>query len=50
MKFDVNINILKAVRTNNRQCLCAINTPCPCDDMCDKQVCKCGLFKKIEEK
>lgn len=47
MKFDVNIDILKAVRSNNRQCLCAINTPCPCDKMIDEQVCKCRLFTKV---
>ena len=48
MKFDINLNILKAMRKNNRQCLCAINTPCPCDKFIDEQACRCNLFKKVD--
>lgn len=45
--------IIEGIQRKNGHCPCrkeiSDETLCPCDEFVNKQVCRCGLFVKIEE-
>lgn len=40
-----NLALLKVLRENGFYCLCTPNSKCPCNEMKEKQVCKCGVYE-----
>ena len=47
-KYVLNQNILYALKENGRKCVCDLSKPCICDDMINKGICRCGLFKEVD--
>jgi hypothetical protein len=48
MKYEVNKEILKACRKVGH-CVCDLGKTCPCTDWLERDDCRCGAFKKIED-
>jgi len=44
-KIELSWELLKKVRENGYNCLCKLNTRCPCDEFIDEKKCVCGLYK-----
>ncbi|VVB74162.1 Uncharacterised protein [Candidatus Tiddalikarchaeum anstoanum] len=44
--MKVNVELMKKMVENNRNCLCKLNTPCPCNEFLGKRECVCGIYKK----
>jgi len=47
MKYEINKKLLRKVKEHDNFCLCEIGKICPCEEFLKKDVCICGVFKKI---
>ncbi|MFA5303362.1 MAG: hypothetical protein WC393_02390 [Candidatus Nanoarchaeia archaeon] len=44
--FKINFKLLKDVFDNDGNCLCKLNTKCPCYEFVFNKKCHCGVFKE----
>ncbi len=43
--IKISFDRLKMVEENNGNCLCKVNTPCPCHEFINEKKCVCGVYK-----
>ncbi|MDD2678841.1 MAG: hypothetical protein PHG04_02920 [Candidatus Nanoarchaeia archaeon] len=44
--FKINFELLKKILENEGNCLCKLNTKCPCQEFAFNKKCHCGVFKE----
>ena len=45
-EFIIDFELLKKIVENDYNCLCKLNTKCPCSEFINEQDCHCGVYKK----
>ncbi|MBN1924187.1 MAG: hypothetical protein JW791_05540 [Nanoarchaeota archaeon] len=43
--IKINFERLKKVLENDGNCLCKLNTKCPCPEFVNERKCVCGVYK-----
>jgi len=46
--MKINCEIMKKVNENDGNCLCKLNTKCPCKEFILESKCCCGLYEEDE--